>query len=341
MKNTFTLITFLFSLSFVSIAQQPAVDPLTISTGSGGLCPSQTCKVLNVIARGGVPPYHYLWSSGDTTEISNYCNLKIKDQIIVQVRDSIGTLVADTIEIIASEVPQVTVTQQKLACSCKELNALGAVLYYWIDPFGITINNGQLRVCNENDVTYQVIGASLDGCKDTIMVPVKGHPKPVAEIKGKNHICLGDTVVLTAYPLSQANYIWGPGNATGNPVTISPTSTLTETVTVIDSNGCVAVDTFTIFVDNSCTIGILESSKEPTQIKIYPNPLETAAIISLETEQKNAIVKLIDILGKEVRSYRFSGKQLQLDKGELRPGIYFIQINADTETFRSMRIVIQ
>jgi len=72
---------------------------------------------------------------------------------------------------------------------------------------------------------------------------------PVASIvaNGSKEFCIGDSVKLTANA-GMASYLWSPGNSTGLSVTVK-TSTV-YTLTVIDTNGCRAIDTAHVLVNN-------------------------------------------------------------------------------------------
>ncbi|MBK8472996.1 MAG: hypothetical protein IPL33_13000 [Sphingobacteriales bacterium] len=59
-------------------------------------------------------------------------------------------------------------------------------------------------------------------------------------------ICSGETVSLSASGLS---YAWDNGAGVGSPVSVSPLSTTTYTVTVTDANGCTSSDAVTVTVE--------------------------------------------------------------------------------------------
>ncbi|MES2398087.1 MAG: PKD-like domain-containing protein [Bacteroidota bacterium] len=77
-----------------------------------------------------------------------------------------------------------------------------------------------------------------------------------------------------------------------------------------------------------------------SEITIAPNPFNYQTIISFNEEQKHSTLKITDILGKEVRSINFSGKQLIIEKGEMQPGIYFVKI-FDGKKIYDKKIVVQ
>lgn len=58
---------------------------------------------------------------------------------------------------------------------------------------------------------------------------------------------------------------------------------------------------------------------------IYPNPMTTQASIIFNEEQRNATVKIFDVLGKEIKTINFSGKELIIEKGGMNDGIYFVR----------------
>ncbi len=75
-------------------------------------------------------------------------------------------------------------------------------------------------------------------------------------------------------------------------------------------------------------LGISENSFA-NSIRIFPNPFTSQTTISFAEEQKNVSIKITDVLGKEIRSINFTGKQLIIEKNEMLPGIYFLQVKTE------------
>lgn len=103
---------------------------------------------------------------------------------------------------------------------------------------------------------------------------------------------------------------------------------------VVSVNGSFAV----IVTQNSCsdtsscfTVEITDISENSIAsfIKIYPNPFTYQTTISFSQEQKQTHLKIMDDLGKEIKNLNFSGKELIIEKGELSPGIYFLQVKTE------------
>ena len=85
-------------------------------------------------------------------------------------------------------------------------------------------------------------------------------------------------------------------------------------------------------------INEIENNEE---INIYPNPFTFQTIISFSSEQKNTTIYITDIVGKEIKTINFSGKELIIDKGEMSKGIYFVRITDSTKNVINRKIVVQ
>ena len=78
-------------------------------------------------------------------------------------------------------------------------------------------------------------------------------------------------------------------------------------------------------LDSTGTTGIVEPN-DYSAIVIAPNPFTDQTTISFKKEQKYTTVKIIDVLGKEVKNITFSGNHYLIEKGEVKAGIYFVQV---------------
>ena len=106
------------------------------------------------------------------------------------------------------------------------LSGSGASTYTWSG--GVT--NGVAFTPTVTS-TYTVTGTSTAGCVGTDQVTINVTAGPVAAISGAAPMCLGSQVTLTASPVG-VSYLWMPGGATTQTITVSPTSTTTYTLTV-------------------------------------------------------------------------------------------------------------
>ena len=78
-----------------------------------------------------------------------------------------------------------------------------------------------------------------------------------------------------------------------------------------------------------------------TGVHVYPNPFNSTATISFEKEVQNASIKVMDLIGQEVRALNFSDSQLVLEKGNLHPGIYFIHVVSGSKIIALRKVVVE
>ncbi len=74
---------------------------------------------------------------------------------------------------------------------------------------------------------------------------------------------------------------------------------------------------------------------------IAPNPFSSQTTIFFAEEQKNCTIKIINILGKEVKTINFSGKEFLIEKDGMIAGIYFVQIFDGTKKIVNRKIIVQ
>lgn len=135
-----------------------------------------------------------------------------------------------------------------------------STFYTWTVPSGLTFNSGQnttaINITGATAGTYMVyvVGVngpcSLTGPMDSIMVTVNALPT-VAATAGPA-VCIGGSVQLDA--TGAVTYDWQPGSLVGTPVTVSPSTTTTYTVTGTDANGCVNSNVVTATINQLPTV---------------------------------------------------------------------------------------
>lgn len=76
----------------------------------------------------------------------------------------------------------------------------------------------------------------------------------------------------------------------------------------------------------TCSVGINELTSE-NSVLIYPNPASAIINISLSNfGNSSAIINMYDVTGKIVKAVSTTEKTLSIERGDLRSGIYFIQL---------------
>ena len=69
-------------------------------------------------------------------------------------------------------------------------------------------------------------------------------------------------------------------------------------------------------------------NKNNSNITIIPNPFNQSATITIRSIEESLLheMKIYDLLGNEVRSIRFTGKQTTVERGTLSDGVYFYKV---------------
>ncbi len=89
------------------------------------------------------------------------------------------------------------------------------------------------------------------------------------------------------------------------------------------------------------TTNIFNINSSENTISIYPNPFTFQTTISFSVEQKNTSIIITDLLGNEIYSEIFSGKQLLINKADMKAGIYFVQTIDKKNHTTNNKIIIQ
>ena len=104
----------------------------------------------------------------------------------------------------------------------------------------------------------------------------------------------------------------------------------------IDDFGCIGFSNCYSLV----SVGVAEQNNN-TEFDISPNPFTSQTTISFNKTQKNTTIKIMDVLGKEIKTVLVSGKSLTIEKGTMQSGIYFVQLIDDKKNVVNKKIVIQ
>lgn len=205
----------------------PAAPGVSIAQ-NGAFCETGGNNTVELQATPGFE--QYLWSNGDTL---NAISVSQSGTYSVQVRDTLGCVGLDTLEIGISVVatPQITV----LPYNCDGVRMLesngGFETYNWsngADGPNITVNASG---------TYTLTVGNADGCTKTVEANVDIPATPSVAIQGGAPFCPGSTSLLEA-TTGFESYAWSNGAVT--PGTTISTSGNYE-VTATDANGCTAV----------------------------------------------------------------------------------------------------
>lgn len=224
--------------------------------------------------------------------------------------DSTGAFSCNTDTISFPSVQYPTTTSSTINCSFDPVQAI-------ISPYSFSISDA-------NDTSY-------DAC---VCIPPKAN-------------------FITNYPNSSSsiidystwatNWFWDYGNGqTDSSIVFFPQYSVDGIYTVClkVTNACGVDSVCNPFNYEFMPMYVTNMNKN-SGIKISPNPFNLQTCMSFDKEQKNIIVKIMDVLGKEIKTTNFTGTQLIIEKGEMKEGMYFVQITDENKKVINKKILIQ
>ncbi len=89
-------------------------------------------------------------------------------------------------------------------------------------------------------------------------------------------------------------------------------------------------------------VGINEIINHQTTITLSPNPFTSQTILSFSEQQTNTTVLITNLLGEEIKTIpHVHTKQLVIEKGEMKAGIYFVQTIDDAKRICNKKMVVE
>lgn len=123
------------------------------------------------------------------------------------------------------------------------LFASGTGTFSWIGTNLLTTAGDTVRAVPDSSSAYAVTLVDADGCSSIAESVVDVNPLPTPSITGDTLVCENTAVTLTAS--GGGTYLWSTGETTAD-ISPIPAGSTTYTVTVSDSIGCAAVDSFSV-----------------------------------------------------------------------------------------------
>jgi gliding motility-associated-like protein len=225
-------------------------EPLVIMTPDTHMCQGVPMQLASFGPAGST----YLWSPSTFLTNPNISNPVATPPFTMtyslRVTDPSGCYKDTSVTITWRPSPNVIASADVGICIGQNTNisASGAGVggtYSWSPG---NLSGTPLNVSPSGTTTYTVVGTDTWGCKDNDQVVVTVNPLPVVTAEPDKAICTGASTTLTVSG-NAASYSWQPGGQSGTPITVSPSSTTTYTVTGVSSAGCTSTDVVVVTVN--------------------------------------------------------------------------------------------
>ena len=293
---------------------------------------------------GGMPPYKFLWSTGDTTKDIDSLAPGI---YTVTLSDSFQCVDVDTVKVDAFVCAQMTVNSVINNASCfgecdgtvnieSVDNATSPLAYHWntgVDSqFIDSLCAGIYIVTVTDSFDCVVVDTFTVGQPDDIVIYVD----TVINISGSN---LG-AILITANDKGNYIYSWaGPDGFSKNKEDIilldDPgcyTLTVTDTITNCSKDSTICIEDLT---------DIYQLGNAGFDVKIFPNPASDILYLDFNENMNDIRIRIVDISGKEYKilTEKVSGKMLKINVENMISGLYLLEImNQDKIIYKKVII---
>ncbi len=216
------------------------------------------------------------------------------------------------------------------------------VTYQWYPLIGLYNPNIRNPIAMPLQTTTYTVTAVNPLCGSSIdSITLNVNPIPVAQF-------IVDSIVgVVAYFQNQSTcattYQWHFGDGVNSNVT-DPihnynfmSGTFVVSLFACNSFGCDTI-THSIYI---APPNAIKESYSNNSITISPNPFSTLTTITFSSEQKNTIIKVVNVLGETIQQLTTSNQQLTLDMSNVAKGIYFVRIEDEKKNVVNRKIVVQ
>lgn len=192
--------------------------PLTLSLVIENLpCEGNSTGLVRSIADGGVPPYQYQWSNGDT--ISQLLNAASGNYTLT-LTDASGCQVEGSASLNATPGLSVSLEQLDVQCFGQNNGALEAVVEGGLAPLRYEWSTGNTnnRIVNLAPATYSLTVTDDNACFDTISAMITEPPPLEVMATGQDISCAGagdgQASLSVSGGVAPYTYSWGTGDTT-------------------------------------------------------------------------------------------------------------------------------
>ncbi|MFL5752666.1 MAG: beta strand repeat-containing protein, partial [Bacteroidia bacterium] len=193
----------------------------------------------------------YLWSTTATTS-SIMVNATASNSYTVTGTDANSCSNTAVSAVTVNLLPAITVNSPTICANqTVVLTASGGATYLW----STTQTTSSISFSPGGSASYTVTGTDANGCSDSDVATVTVNSLPTVTVTSDT-ICFGQTALLSAS--GALTYSWSSGTApsAGTPVSASPASTSSYTVTGTDANNCSNTAVATVKVNQLPVVNI-------------------------------------------------------------------------------------
>ncbi len=192
--------------------------------------------------------------------------------------------------------------------------------------------NGNAISGTDNDSLYVsqagqyalVVSNQTYGCSDTTSaIQITENALPVVDLGADTTLCEYNAPLTLDAGNNGSDFNWSNGE---NTQTVAVSTAGTFSVSVSDTNGCMAFDEITVNLD-PC-LGLEETQ---LSVSVYPNPFTGQLFIRSEAAGSMAI-SLYDLRGDAIVSMNSPVNETGLDLDLLAPGIYMLRLTQNGQT---------
>lgn len=223
----------------ITISEPP---PLTLSLIIESIpCEGNSSGAVQSIMSGGVAPYSYLWSNGDTTEA--LMNVP-SGTYVLRVTDASGCFIEASATLNATPGLELELAQQNVLCFGQNNGVLEATVEGGLEPlvYQWSTGNSNTKIAGLSPGTYSLTVTDNNGCYDTISTSITEPPALSIDVLVQDISCAGSgdgsANAIANGGVAPYQYSWGTGDTT---VLIENLSAGVYGLIVEDQNGCIEV----------------------------------------------------------------------------------------------------
>ncbi len=207
----------------------------------------KTCRGLRTVVsctsvRGQFTAFYWMIGGDTVATASSHLVLNHPDTsqwVFLTAKDKTGCLARDSTFLFTMNYPSLIVPEDTGLCRGESLRltATGGTIFYWLSGDDTLSDRPVVTVSPGTDTSYRVISGYDPMCMTEKNVHVSVFLLPHTRIlREDGPVCMYTEVKLSA--TGARDYLWQPGNVTGNVFSIRPSDTLTVFLTGTSDKGC-------------------------------------------------------------------------------------------------------